>query len=217
MAAKVALSIDATVNTNRQFYIRLDYVMMWEESVLRQKGVTELRVGDVMTTPLISMDEEDSVIEAAKLMDEKDVSSVLVKHGEEFSGIITDRNIIRRVVSKALDPTKVKVREVMTSPLITISEEATVDDAANKMKENSVRRLVVERNHQKVGIIAESDMIRIDPEVHFLIRERSKLEARPSPTEPRKIVLAGFCEQCDNHSSELRNVNGTWLCEDCRA
>lgn len=84
--------------------------MTWEESVLRQKGVTELRVGDVMTTPLISMDEEDSVIEAAKLMDEKDVSSVLVKHGEEFSGIITDRNIIRRVVSKALDPTKVKVR-----------------------------------------------------------------------------------------------------------
>jgi len=191
--------------------------MMREENVLRQKGVTELRVGDVMTTPLISMDEEDSVIEAAKLMDEKDVSSVLVKHGEEFSGIITDRNIIRRVVSKALDPTKVKVREVMTSPLITISEEATVDDAANKMKENSVRRLVVERNHQKVGIIAESDMIRIDPDVHFLIRERSKLEARTNPTEPRKIVLAGFCEQCDNHSSELRNVNGAWLCDDCRA
>ncbi len=66
----------------------------------------------------------------------------------------------------------------MTSPLITISEEATVDDAANKMEENSVRRLVVERNHQKMVIIAESDMIRIDPEVHFLIRERSKLEAR---------------------------------------
>ena len=42
--------------------------MMWEESVLRQKGVTELRVGDVIFTPLISMDEEDSVIEAAKLI-----------------------------------------------------------------------------------------------------------------------------------------------------
>jgi len=81
-------------------------------------------------------------------------------------------------VSKGLDPTKIKVREVMSSPIITINEEATIDDAANKMKDNSTRRLVVERNHQKVGIIAESDIIRIDPELHFLIREQSKLEAR---------------------------------------
>lgn len=174
-----------------------------------------LRVGDLMTTPLISIDEEDAVIEAARLMDEKDISSVLVKHGEQFSGMITDRDIIRRVVSKGLNPTKIKVREAMSSPLITINEEATIDDAAKKMKDNSVRRLVVEKNHQKVGIIAESDIIRIDPELHFLIRERSKLEARLTPAEPRRAALAGPCEECENYSSELRNVNGTWLCEDC--
>lgn len=92
-----------------------------------------LRVGDLMTTPLISIDEEDAVIEAARLMDEKDMSSVLVKHGERFSGMITDRDIIRRVVSKGLNPTKIKVREAMSSPLITINEEATIDDAAKKL------------------------------------------------------------------------------------
>jgi len=188
--------------------------MMMKESALEER--VALKVKDLMTTPLISIDEEDAVIEAARPMEEKNISSVLAKHGEEFSGMITDRDIIRRVVSKGLDPTKVKVREVMSSPLITISEEATVDDAANKMKENKVRRLVVERNHQKVGIIAESDIIRIDPELHFLIRERSKLEARLTPAEPRRVVLAGPCEECENYSSELRNVDGTWLCEDCR-
>lgn len=176
-----------------------------------------LRVKDLMTENIISIDGKDSVMNAARLMSEKEVSSLVVKHEREFQGMITDRDILSRVVSKGLDPTKVKVREVMTSPLITVSEESTVDDAANKMKQNSVRRLVVEKNHQKVGIIAESDIIRINPELHFLIRERAKLEARPSPAEPRKVVLAGFCDECENYSSELRNANGKWLCEDCRA
>jgi CBS domain-containing protein len=180
------------------------------------KGVTELRVGDLMTTSLISISEEDSVAEAAKLMDEKEIASVLARRGDHFSGIITDRNIIRRVVSKALDPARVKVREVMTSPLITISDEANVDDAADKMKENNVRRLVVEKNGQIVGIITESDIIRVDPEVHLLIRERSKLEAHQNPLNPLRVVLRGSCEECENYSTELRNVNGKWLCEECR-
>ncbi|MFH0848595.1 MAG: CBS domain-containing protein [archaeon] len=190
--------------------------MASEESMLGQEA-RALRVGDLMTSPLISISKEDTVIEAARLMEKESISSVIVKDGEEFSGMITDRDIISRVVSKALDPTKVKVHQVMTSPLITISEEATVDDAANKMRESRVRRLVVEKNHQKVGIISESDIIRIDPELHFLIREQSKLEARLTPGERRRIVLVGFCEECDNHSTGLMNVNGTWLCEHCRA
>ncbi len=178
-----------------------------------------LRVKDLMTENIISVDGEDSVMDAAKLMSEKEVSSLVVRDEStpRLQGMITDRDIVDRVVAKGLDPTRVKVRDVMTSPLITISGEAAVDDAANKMKENKVRRLVVEKNHQKVGIIAESDIIRIDPELHFLIREQAKLEAKPSPTEPGRLFLAGFCEECENHSSELRNVNGTWFCEECKA
>lgn len=174
-----------------------------------------VKVRDLMTESLVSVELEDSVMKAAKLIDEEGVSSVLVKHGEELSGLITDRDIISRVVSRGLDPAKVRVSEVMSSPLITISEEATVEEAARKMRENGIRRLVVERNHRKVGIMAESDIIRINPELHFLIRERSKLEPRLTPDEPQEVTLAGFCEQCGNYSARLRNVNGEWLDKDC--
>jgi hypothetical protein len=75
--------------------------------------------------------------------------------------------------------------------------------------------LVVERNHQKTGVIAESDIIRVDPELHFLIRERSKLEARTTPNEPQSVTLAGYCEECGNYSARLRKVDGQWLDEDC--
>lgn len=174
-----------------------------------------LRVKDLMTKSLVSVSAEDSVMEAARLMDEKGIPSVLVKRGDEFSGIMTDRDIIGRVVSKGLDPRKVRVSEVMRSPLITISEDATVEEAARKMRDNHVRRLVVEKNQQRVALIAESDIVRIMPELHFLIRERSKLEARPARTESREVILAGFCEECGNYSVRLSNINGRWLDQDC--
>jgi signal-transduction protein with cAMP-binding, CBS, and nucleotidyltransferase domain len=174
-----------------------------------------VRVRDLMTTSLISIDAEDTVTEAARLMDRKRIHSILIAHGKEFSGIITDLDIVSRVVSKGPDPSTVKVREVMTSPLISIDENATIEEAAKKMRENGVRRLVVESDDHKVGMIAESDIVRVTPELHFLIRERSKLEGL-TPTVPQEVVLAGYCEICENYSSQLRNVDSRWLCEDCR-
>jgi CBS domain-containing protein len=182
---------------------------------LERKEVA-VRVRDLMTRSLISIDPEDTVMEAARLMDRKRIHSILIGHGKELSGIITDLDIVSRIVSKGLDPSSVKVREVMTSPLISIGEDATIEEAAKKMRENGVRRLVVENDDHKVGIIAESDIIRVTPELHFLVRERSKLEAGLTTTVPRKVILAGYCEMCENYSGQLRNVDGRWLCEDCR-
>jgi len=71
-----------------------------------------VRARDLMTRSLISIDAEDTVTEAARLMDRKRTHSILVGHGKEFSGIITDLDMVSRVVSKGLDPSRVKVREL---------------------------------------------------------------------------------------------------------
>jgi signal-transduction protein with cAMP-binding, CBS, and nucleotidyltransferase domain len=169
-----------------------------------------------MTDNPVFLDTDESIMYVAQLMDRKGISSILVKRKEDLVGIITDRDIITRVVSKGLDPGKVKVGEVASSPLMTINEDASIEDAAKKMAEHHIRRLVVEKDHRKVGIIAESDMIRVDSQLHFLIRERSKLEGRMTPNEPGRVILAGFCEECGNYSARLRKVDGRWLDEDCR-
>jgi len=174
-----------------------------------------VRVGDLMTEKIVSIGPNQSVMSAAKVMEEKRISSVIVSRPRKFLGVITDHDIISRVVAKGLDPGKIKVNAVMSSPLITISAEAAIDDAARKMAEQKIRRLVVERNHKQVGIIGESDIIRIEPELHFLITERSKLKARSTPTETRQITLAGYCEECGNYASQLRRVDGEWLDEEC--
>lgn len=175
-----------------------------------------LKIKDLMTRNLISVVAEATVMQAAELMNEKGVSSVLVEHGGEFQGILTDRDIIAKIVSKGLDPKQVRVSDVMSSPLVTINGEQTIEEAAQRMREKGIRRLVVESKNAKVGVIAESDIIRVDPELHFLIREQSKLEAKPTPREPGRVALAGFCEECENYSASLLNLNGVWLCEDCR-
>lgn len=119
------------------------------------------------------------------------------------------------MVARGLDSRNVRVKEVMSSPLVTIGEDATIEEAAKKMRENKMRRLLVERNSQMVGIISESNIVRVTPELHFLIRERSKLEAIFPSAGPRALTLAGFCEECGNYSSNLRNIDGRWLDENC--
>jgi len=183
------------------------------EMILQEEGLMP-KVKNLMTRNLAFVMADESIMEAARLMVERRVSSVLVKRGE-LLGILTDSDIIGRVVSKGLDPRNIKVSEVMSSPLITISGEETVEHAAKKMREKGIRRLVVEKDHDKVGIIAESDIIRVYPELHFLIREQSKLEARPDQNQSHEILLTGACDECENYSNELKNINGRWLCEDC--
>ena len=182
---------------------------------LSEPDETVVRVRDLMTQALVSIDSERNVMEAARLMTEKHVSSILASQRGKLLGIITDHDIMSRVVAKGLNPNEVNVAQVMSSPLITVSDEETIDEAARGMAAQKVRRLVVERNHEKIGIIGESDIIRIDPELHFLIRERSKLRAKLNPTENREPTLAGYCEECGNYSPRLKKTDGQWLDEDC--
>jgi signal-transduction protein with cAMP-binding, CBS, and nucleotidyltransferase domain len=175
-----------------------------------------LRVKDLMTRSIISISVNKSVMEAASVMTVEGLSSVLLKSENKIVGIITDHDIISRVVALGLNPKEVMTGEVMSTPLTSISEEASIEEAAERMRENKMRRLVVTNKVDIVGIIAESDIIRVAPEHHFLIRERSRLETLQNVVEPEIIRLVGFCEECKNYATDLRNVNGKWLCEECR-
>jgi signal-transduction protein with cAMP-binding, CBS, and nucleotidyltransferase domain len=188
---------------------------MYPEGPVLERDEVIVRVKELMTESIVSVDANASVIEAAKLMRDKVISSIIVKSQGELVGIITDRDILARVVSTGLDGSKITVAAVMSSPLLTIDENASVDEAAKIMANHNIRRLVVESGGQKIGVIAESDMIRVDPEIHFLIRERSRLNARIAPNEPQRVTLAGYCEECGNYSAQLRKSNGRWLDEDC--
>ena len=116
-------------------------------------------VKDFMATNVITIDIQETVLEAAKLMHNQDVGDLVVMEGVEAKGIVTERDLVRRVMTqkKSLDT---KVSEIMSNPLITIEEEASLREAARKMVKYRIRRLPVVKKNMLVGIIAASDFAR---------------------------------------------------------
>jgi CBS domain-containing protein len=116
-------------------------------------------VRDFMTTNVITIDVQRTVLEAAKLMHQQDVGDIVVMESNVAKGIVTERDLVRRVMAqkKTLDT---KVSEVMSDQLITIDEEASIRDAARKMVKYKIRRLPVTKKGVLVGIIATSDLAR---------------------------------------------------------
>jgi CBS domain-containing protein len=116
-------------------------------------------VKDLMTKKVLTVDTQKTVFEAAQLMGQKEVGDVIVLDTEMPIGIVTERDIVRRVVAKK-KPGTTKVSEVMSTPLITISPDASIKEAARTMVNHRIRRLPVLKEHKLVGILVVSDFAR---------------------------------------------------------
>jgi len=113
-------------------------------------------VKDFMTTNVITINANETVLYAAKLMHQQDVGDLVVMEDKMPKGIITERDLVRRVMAQR-KPLDIKVSEIMSTPLITIEENASIRDAARKMVKYKIRRLPVTKENMLVGIIATSD------------------------------------------------------------
>jgi CBS domain-containing protein len=116
-------------------------------------------VKDIMTENVISIDVNNSVFEAASTMSSNQVGCLVVMEGEKPIGIVTERDIVRRVVAEKL-PLDSKISEVMSKSLITISPDTSLKEAARVMSSNKIRRLPVLKQNRLVGIVVASDFVR---------------------------------------------------------
>ena len=122
------------------------------------------KVRDVMTSDPPTVQSDETVVEAARLMKEKDVGPVIVMSDGTFQGILTDRDIAIRVVAEGRDPNGVRVEEVASTEVQTISPDEPADEAVRRMRDNAIRRLLVIEGERPVGIVSLGDLaIRKDP------------------------------------------------------
>ena len=112
--------------------------------------------------PLLEATHLDSVFTISNLMKEGKVGSIIViDQNTEPVGIITERDIVRRVISDGKDPTITKAVDIMSKPLITVGEDTHLYDVAKKMVKYKIRRLpVVKDNNTLVGIVTVTDIIK---------------------------------------------------------
>jgi len=172
-----------------------------------------LTVEEVMSFPVLTIDPDDSVYEAVVKMVDNDISSLIVvdEEGKDI-GIITERDVIEKVVAKSRDPNSVKVKEVMSNPLKKISSSSSIIDALEKMRKSRIKKLGVEREGKLVGIVSERDLVYAIPAMYELIEATSIERSRGIV---KKEVYEGFCEECGIWSDSLNVVEGRLLCEDC--
>ena len=116
-------------------------------------------VKSLMTKRVLTIESKETVLEGAKLMSQKEVGDLIVVDNEMPVGIVTERDFVRGIMArgKTLDT---KISDVMSSPLVTISPDASVKEAARKMVKHRIRRLPVLKEHKLVGIIVVSDFAR---------------------------------------------------------
>ena len=117
-------------------------------------------VSDIMTSPAITVNAEVNVRDAALLMAEKEIGSVIVVEKGAPVGIVTKRDIIHKLVSLCLDPCETKVKDIMSKPLITIGKDVGILKAMRQMQEHSITQLVVMEGDALEGVVSERDVTR---------------------------------------------------------
>ena len=178
---------------------------------------TRMLVKDVMSSPVMTVNETERVDELAKLMDLQQLGCIIVtdKDGRPL-GVITERDLLTRVLAKNTLPSKLTAKDVMTSPLITIKPDETLSNAARQMSRLNVRRLGVVYKGDLVGIISSKDILAVTPELLETIQERVRIESGSMEEELLSPPMAGYCDRCGQWSSRLREMEGEFVCEDCR-
>ncbi|MGC8538562.1 MAG: cyclic nucleotide-binding/CBS domain-containing protein [Candidatus Micrarchaeia archaeon] len=121
-----------------------------------------VRMIDIMSKPEVTASENENIMQVAKKMNSKRVSSiVVVNQSNEPIGIVTEGDIIRRLLTKKKHLFFVKVRHVMSKPVVSVGINKTLEEAAGIMASRRIKRLcVVDDNNKLIGIVSEGDIVR---------------------------------------------------------
>jgi len=122
-------------------------------------------VKEAMTKNVIVVNPDATIKDAAKIMTQQRVGSLLVIEGNKLVGIITELDIIWKVVAGDLDPKITLVRDVMTKQVVSVKANQTLEDATEIMVENSIKKLPVLEDDKLVGIITATDLISVQPKM----------------------------------------------------
>ena len=148
------------------------------------KESLEEPVSSFMTQGFVKVEADDSITRAAEAMTKLGATESIVMRSGSTVGIVTERDILYKVVAAGLSPQQVRAKDVMSSPLQTVDESAKALDAITKMSKLGLRRLVVTRKGEPVGMITQKAVVAGPRGEHFVL---------PELTSPKSFQ----CPYCD--------------------
>lgn len=115
---------------------------------------------DIMSKRVITIESDVPASDIAKLMDKNKVSSIVITKDSKPHGIISERDMLSKVVAQNKRPSEIKTTELMSSPLVVVSPLTPAEEVAEKMILNKLRRIVVSDGKQALGIITVTDFVK---------------------------------------------------------
>jgi CBS domain-containing protein len=152
-----------------------------------QKGTyLSLKVQDAMIREVVTLDENATVREAAKIMNKFEIGSLIIVSKGKAVGIVTERDLLKRVVAEARDANTTKVNEIMTTPLVVVEPDMDLEKAVKQMFQMKIKKLPVIDGKRLVGLVSLTDIARFHPPMIRLLKQLAMKQAAPKSI--KKVV-----------------------------
>ncbi len=150
------------------------------------EGGLSLKVEDVMIKEVITIDENDTVKEAAEVMNKFEIGCLIAVRKGKAMGIITERDLLKRVVAENRDATKTKVKDVMSSPLVVVEPEMDLEEAVKLMFQMKIKKLPVVKGKRLVGLVSLTDIARFQPQMIKILKQFALRHT--APKSMKKVI-----------------------------
>jgi CBS domain-containing protein len=152
----------------------------------KEEGGISLKVEDVMVKEVVTIDENSTVKEAAEIMNKFEIGCLIAVRKGKAMGIITERDLLKRVVAEAKDANKTKVKDVMSSPLVVVEPKMDLEEAVKLMFQMKIKKLPVVDGKRLVGLVSLTDIARFQPQVIKILKQLAMRQA--APKSMKKVI-----------------------------
>ena len=173
-----------------------------------------VKVIDAMTRNPLVVKPNAPISECSKIMETNHVGSLIVKENNLVIGIVTEQDIVRKVIAKSLKPEATEVSSVMERNLFTVTGKEDIYDALVLMRDKNIRHLPVLQNGDLTGFLTIKDILKIQPQLFELLVDKFELREEVNKQAFHKRRLESECEICGNFSI-LHYLDYKWICDEC--
>ncbi|MBS3165236.1 CBS domain-containing protein [Candidatus Woesearchaeota archaeon] len=178
---------------------------------------TGYQVGDAMTKKPITVPPSITVEECARIMAEKHIGSMIIIEKGRAKGIVTEQDIVRKVIAPGKSPAKTPLGDIMVTELVTVAPDSDVYDALVLMREHNIRHLPVVHKDEMVGFLTMKDVLKIEPQLFELLVDKFELREEGHKPITQFSPSIGACDACGTFSKKLRREGNGMVCEDCQS
>jgi len=147
-----------------------------------------LKVEDVMVEEVITVEADVPVMEAVKLMNVHEIGCLIVTKSGKPIGILTERDLLKRVLAESRDPEKTEICEVMSAPLMFVDPKIDIEDAVRFMFKVKIKKLPIVKRGKLLGLVTLTDLVRFQPQMVSILKRLSTMDFPSPPRRLRKVI-----------------------------